>query len=249
MKKLFYTHKSDQLIDLEAESDILKTDWSKWSSLHYQEGVIYHEIYTRRDYFRGECVVKPFDTVIDVGANVGIFTSLALDMGATRVISFEPDENNYDLAKKNNPNAEIYQMAVSDKTGETELFFTEGIGGHSIVKQLWDDRPDHYRSSGFKVKTITLDDIINIRSLDKIDFIKIDCEGAELDVLKGVSDYNLINKVKNISVEYHHVAFNHDEQIYTDFQQRFLSFGFNVFTQILDDNYRMVYISRGDVFN
>ena len=242
MRKEFFIT-TGELVDLDKASDILEKDWGKWSEVS-QESVMYFEIYKRKDYFRGDCKINPFDIVIDIGACAGVFTSLALDMGASRVISFEPSLNNFLLAKKNNPMAEIYNMAVSDKTGETELFHTNAIGGPSIVQEIVDERPDHYISNNTIVKTITLDDIIENLFLDKIDFIKIDAEGAEHNILKGISDENL-KKIVNISIEYHHIAFKKDEVLYNSLQQRFLNNGFNTYTHSLDGNYRMLYISRG----
>lgn len=248
MKQNFYVYNSDDLIDLQSESQILKVDWGKRFDMKYQEAIVYHEIYNREDYFKGDCVVKPGDTVVDIGANVGIFTSLAFDMGASRVIGYEPHKGNYELAKKNNPNAKIYNLAVSDKKDqEIELFFTEGIGGHSTIKDYCQNRVGHYTSNNYLIKTTTLNDIIEDNFLSKIDFLKIDTEGAELLILGALSDDNL-SKISNISLEYHHMVFNYDDKIYDNFQQRFLKKGYNVFTWILDRETRMVYISKGDVF-
>ena len=97
------------------------------------------------------------------------------------------------------------------------------------------------------IKTITLDDIIADNFLDHIDFLKIDTEGSELMILDGLSNSNL-DKIRCIAIEYHHSIFNSDENVYSNFQNRFLGRGFNVFTWILDGYTRMMYICKGDVF-
>jgi FkbM family methyltransferase len=249
MKKEFYVHSIDNLVNLENDAEILKTNWGKRFEVTYPESVTYHEVYKREDYFQGDCVIEPGDVVVDCGGNIGIFSSIAFDMGASRVLSFEPFPNNFELNKKNNSNAEVFNLAVSNKSNENvELLYTHtGNGGHSIIESEYDREPGHFQHKNIFVKTITLDDIISQNFIDHIDFLKIDTEGAELKILEGLSDNNL-DKVKSISMEYHHCVFNYDDNIYIKFQERFLKRGFNVFTWILDKDTRMVYINKGDVF-
>lgn len=250
MKTKFYVHKSiDELIDLNVESEPLKTDWSKINQMPYPEAIIYHEIYTRTDYFKGDCVISPGDVVVDCGGNVGIFSALAIDMGASRVLSFEPFEKNFEINKKNNPSVEVFQMAVSNKSDETlELLYApSGNGGHSILASELDREPGHFEHKNLFIKTITLDDIISRNFIDHIDFLKVDTEGAELLIFEGLSDDNL-DKIKSIALEYHHNVFNYDEETYRIFQERFNKRGFNTFTWVLEAQARMLYVSRGDVF-
>ena len=249
MKKEFYVHGTNELIDLATEAEPLRTDWSQRFVMPHPESIIYHEIYNRQDYFKGDVIISPGDVVVDCGGNVGIFTSLALDMGASRVLSFEPFPNNVEINRKNNPNAEVFDMAVSNKSGEIiELLYTHtGNGGHTIVESEFNRDPGHFQHKNIFVKTITLDDIITQNFIDHIDFLKIDTEGAEIMILEGLSDHNL-DKIRAISLEYHHGVFNYDEKIYENFQSRFLKKGFNVFTSILDMHTRMTYICRCDVF-
>lgn len=248
MRKNFYVTETENIVDLDNDWDLVNRDWGKRFDLKYSESMSYWEIYLREDYFRGECFVKPGDVVVDIGANIGIFTSLALEMGARRVIGYEPHKINYELARKNNPTALIHNLAVSNKKGdEIELFFTEGHGGHTILKDYASYNQDHYKSNNYFIKTTTLNDIFKDNFIEKIDFLKVDTEGAELMIFEGLSDENL-NKISNISLEYHDFAFNHDNNVYDNFQKRFLKNGFNVYTWILDQHTRMVYIKKGDVF-
>ena len=234
MKNKFYVYNDDQLVDLKEDSKILLSDWNNRFNVKHAESVAYHEIYTRLDYFKGDCIISPGDVVVDCGSNIGIFTSLAFDMGASIVLSYEAYEDNCVLNRKNNPNAKVFNLAVSNTNDEIiELLCSNFIGGHSIMES--------------EIETITLDEIISQNFIDHIDFLKIDTEGAELLILEGLSDYNL-DKIKNISMEYHHSVFNYDDEVFNKFQKRFLERGFNVFTNILDKKSRMVYISRGDVF-
>jgi FkbM family methyltransferase len=249
MKTQFYIHNTQEHVDLDNEAKTLKESWANRFNVKYQESIIYHEIYNRQDYFKGDCMINTGDVVVDCGGNIGIFSSFAIDMGASRVLSFEPYKENYELNKKNNPNVEVFNLAVTDKSDQNiELLYTEsGNGGHTIVETEFDRNSGHFQHRNLTVDTITLDDIIERNFIDHIDFLKIDTEGAELMILSGLSDHNL-EKVKSISLEYHHAVFNYDDKIFEDFQNRFLKKGFNVFTWILDQHTRMVYINKGDVF-
>jgi hypothetical protein len=83
-------------------------------------------------------------------------------MGASRVLSFEPFIDNFKLDKKNNPNAEVFDLAISNKTGEViELLCTHtGNGGHTIISSEYDREPGHFQHRNLFIKTITLDDVI-----------------------------------------------------------------------------------------
>jgi len=250
MKNEFYVHNTTELVDLKEESQCLLEDWGKRFSIKYPEAITYHEIYNRQDYFKGDCIIQLGDVVVDCGGNIGIFTSLAFDMGASRVLAFEPFPNNYEINKKNNPSGEIFNLAVSNKTDEIiELLYTStGNGGHTIIQsEMQREAPGHFEHKNIYVKTITLDDIIKQNYIDHIDFLKIDTEGAEIQILEGLSNENL-SKIRCISLEYHHNVFNYDEDLYNNFQSRFNKLGFNTFTWVLDKYCRMLYVNRGDVF-
>jgi len=250
MKKEFYVHGTTELVNLYDDAAIIRDGWGNRFQSKYPESITYYEIYNREDYFKGECVIKPGDVVVDCGGNIGVFTALALDMGASRVLSFEPFTNNYEINKKNNPNAEVFSNAVSNRSGEIiELLYTPtGNGGHTIISsELERESTGHFEHKNLFVKTITLNDIITANYIDHIDFLKVDTEGAELQIFEGLSDDNL-DKIRCIALEYHHNVFNYDDTIFGNFQNRFMKRGFNVFTWILDNYTRMMYICKGDVF-
>ena len=80
------------------------TKLSKFQYPKSMEGDVpnfYKEIYEKNEYNRFGVKVENGDVVIDCGANVGIFTQYALDMGASKVIGYEPDEKALDYYKKN----------------------------------------------------------------------------------------------------------------------------------------------------
>lgn len=122
------------------------------------------------------------DVVLDVGSHIGLFT-LKMAQKVKRVIAIEPYRPSFDLLvsniKKNAfKNVMAINVALSDFSGETKLFIDESSQGHSVVS-------DNEKS--VDTKTLTLDKLVERLSLSKVDFIKINVEGSELNVLKGAS--------------------------------------------------------------
>lgn len=119
-------------------------------------------------------------TVVDIGANVGIFSMLAASQGA-KVYAFEPNTENCRLilmsAAENGFDVKLFPLALSDQTGA--LFFTPHIGSNG---GLLPNRVETLSNPNcIVVPAMPLDDLIN----EPVHFIKADVEGAEYLALKG----------------------------------------------------------------
>ena len=119
-------------------------------------------------------------TFVDVGANVGIW-SLPMRLHFEKVISYEPSKQNIECIKSNIPSGiELREKAVADFNGEAKF--------HQAGKNCGDGKLCREGvKSAYVVPVVKLDD----ENLQNVDMIKIDTQGWELDVLKGMS--NLIN--------------------------------------------------------
>ncbi len=133
-------------------------------------------------------IIKKGDTVFDIGAHWGGFSILFGKLvGETgKVYSFEPSSLNFRYLKKNvcinnlKNIIRIYKYAVGSKEEVIKLALAESSSGHnSIVRS--DIPVKRYE----EVKQISLDNFIEKNHIDKIDFLKVDVEGYELEVLKG----------------------------------------------------------------
>jgi FkbM family methyltransferase len=125
------------------------------------------------------------DYFIDIGANLGYYTCLALQSGKP-VVAFEPQQQNLQCLFKNliangwQDKAEVFPLALSESPGLLTLYGASGPSA-SLVKN-WAGYSSSYKKI---VPVSTLDNLITGRFSSKQLFIKIDVEGAEYDVLKG----------------------------------------------------------------
>lgn len=137
-----------------------------------------------RDYDRVEGFTPaPGQSVLDIGANVGVFTTRAARrVGPTgRVVAVEPHPENFRLLSGNVErngldNARLVEAALDDHSGKTELFVHERGINHSLKRRTG-------RSILVALKTI--DQVVEEAGLERIDLIKIDTEGNVPAILRG----------------------------------------------------------------
>ena len=145
-------------------------------------------------------IIKEGDTVIELGAHIGYisvyYSKLAGPAGKLYV--FEPGINNLPYTRVNIgsskvKNIELIEKAVSDENGKA-TFYLENITGqsNSLVKDYRVTNKIHSKTftalqkNAVEVETIRLDDFIKERNIKKLDFLKIDIEGAEYMAIKGM---------------------------------------------------------------
>jgi len=135
-----------------------------------------------------ERLIQPKDVFIDVGANIGLHSIAAARAmsGQGKVIAFEPFEPTRKLLEKNlwlngcADISEISQFALSDKSQSSKLHLGATSGHHSLYEL---DTPAFYPATSVDVNTITLDDFLPDNLTVKL--LKLDAEGAEIDIIKG----------------------------------------------------------------
>lgn len=145
--------------------------------------------------------IKPQDTVVDIGGHIGIFSVYAARKAYKGlVLSFEPFRENFEILKKNKElnklaNLKINNLAITSKGGYINLNISKSnSGGHSIHGVDTEET--------LKVSSITLKDIFERNKIKKIDYLKIDTEGAEFDIILN-SPKEIFKKISKIVMEYH----------------------------------------------
>lgn len=153
-------------------------------------------------------------TIVDIGANQGIFSLYAASKKA-RVFSIEPEQINFDILNENialnnlQERIQTYNVAISKQEGYIDFFMPSVDNkAYSGMNSTNFDFTDNLQSlNDFTidrklVKALTLDGIIDQIRSERIDLLKIDCEGAELDIIESGSPETFA-KVDNIVMELH----------------------------------------------
>ena len=134
--------------------------------------------------------LKSGDVFYDIGANVGFFSVIAAKLvGDTgKVYAFEPGEVNaksirHNAQLNNFRQIEVIEKAVSNTSGLGQLLLAKYSGGHALATA--DAPPD--LAGEITVDLVSIDDLITQNKINPPNFVKVDVEGAELDVLKGMT--------------------------------------------------------------
>jgi FkbM family methyltransferase len=137
------------------------------------------------EYERGTVVIGRGDVVIDGGSHLGVFTRIAVLRGASRVVAFEPQPDLVACFRRTfakeiaSGQVTMVAKAVWEKAG-TLAFDGAGLGFHAVDSQKSDST-----TTGRLMPTTTIDDTVEALGLKRVDFIKMDIEGAERQALRG----------------------------------------------------------------
>lgn len=142
--------------------------------------------------------VKKGDIALNIGANIGYYTLiLARLVGQEgKIYAFEPDPDNFALLTKNveinnYQNVILEEKAVSNRTGKGRLYLSKYNKGDHRVYDCYDGR------GSIEIEVTRLDDYFKGYN-GKIDFIKLDVQGAEGGVIQGM--LSLLEKTKNLKM-------------------------------------------------
>jgi FkbM family methyltransferase len=164
-----------------------------------------YDIFINKCYKKERCSVQNGDVVFDIGANLGFFTYHAVCEGAKKVYSFEPGGSQYKSIVDNFGSLDpVYpeNLAVSDKDGEIS-FYTHPI--LSVLSSTSLDDMDMDTSSYNKstIGSVNLYAYCLKNNIEKIDYLKMDCEGAEYKIIESIPEDFLSSSISKICLEYH----------------------------------------------
>ena len=167
-------------------------------------------LHTFKEIFMDECYLAGLErpilsgaTVVDIGANAGYFTLFAASCFAdARIFSFEPMPVNYaQLERHRNLNSsrpiKCFPKAVAGQAGEISLSFDSSDSfttSATIFKQA------DQQTESVNVPCLALSQIFDENNINRCDLLKMDCEGAEYDILYNCPpDY--LQRIDQIAME------------------------------------------------
>lgn len=194
----------------------------------------------------------PIQMIFDVGANIGD-TALYFSrrFPQAQIMAFEPVKATFAELTNNTQNSsriKRFQHAFGSENGTTEIYLSQNSELNSLVNEINLRQKDLiHDAKSEKIEIKTIDDFCVSNVIDKIDLLKTDTEGFDLEVLKGAE--NLLNqrKIKFILSE---VGFRGFDQRHTDFHtlsEYLFSKGFRVYG-FYDLSYWTPYHYEGLIF-
>lgn len=143
------------------------------------------------------------DVIIDVGSHIGTFSilaSLKVDSKG-KVYSIEASKDSFNFLKINKAlnkcnNLFIYNLALSNEDGEVTLYHNPENWGHSIVQNFFGNKEIE------KVRSLSLESFLYDYNIEKCNFIKFNCEGAEFPIILN-SDKRTLSKINTMLILYH----------------------------------------------
>jgi FkbM family methyltransferase len=179
------------------------------------------------DWIRG---FRAGEVLVDVGANVGMYTVLAARLRGVRVFAFEPEAQNYALLNRNigingvGDLALAYCVALSDREGYDRLHLSSenaGASCHSLGESV-----DHHNRPRPETRAqgcvcASLDRMVAAGVLPVPDYIKVDVDGIEPKVIAGAANTLADPRVKGVLIEINTALDDHWEVV-----DRMLGLGF-----------------------
>ncbi|MGD0752312.1 MAG: FkbM family methyltransferase [Anaerolineales bacterium] len=207
--------------------------------------LIYNEIMVNQEYFQKGLSVLGAGCVIDIGANVGIFTmAVKLKAPQAAVYAFEPIQDTFQVLEQNvrllgGSDIHLYNVAIGsqDHDEKTFTFFPYMPGNSTAIPALKDQQKsvmdqifgkelsDFLNQTETRIVQVrTLSSVIREQGITSVDFLKIDVEGGEISVLDGIEEMHW-TIFKQVAVETHtsqlreqvsHILVQHGFETVTD---------------------------------
>lgn len=142
---------------------------------------------------------KTFDTVVDVGANIGLWTEYIMhSANCKRIFSVEPNTEALKVLKNSfDSKVTVVEKAMASNDGELEFFVDENNSTISSIAEF-----DGRSNIKYKVGSISFKSFISQYNLDKIDLFKVDIETGEYDLFESFDESDFA-KIDNMLVEFH----------------------------------------------
>ena len=191
------------LIKLNKGKIIKLNNGLRFKIVHFPDALGVKEVFLDNDYQLN--LPENIKTVIDIGANIGAFSIyIANRYPKSHLYSYEPSTSTFKILTQN--------IKLNKLEAKISPFKFAVYKNNTIIK-LYNPGPSGLRSihhtrnetKSESVKTVTLEKIFSSNKISKCDLLKIDCEGAEYEILKN-TPANIFKKIKRVVLEFHEMT-------------------------------------------
>lgn len=171
--------------------------------------------------------------IFDVGANVGDWSSLVLSsFSDVKMYLFEPLSKPFaELCRRiKREDIFLHQIALSDKEKDTTIFYYPTSNRLSTLHRRSKEIEKRFSLKPIliPIRTQTLDNFCRKANVERIDFLKIDTEGCELEILKGAVSMITCQRIKTIQFEYGE-CFKDSNSSLQEIWSFLISFGYKIY--------------------
>ena len=166
--------------------------------------LLWREIWIEEVYVKGGIHIAPEATIVDIGANIGLFSVWAATRcPGARVIAVEPSPTMAEFvrqnAARNRMSITVLQVACGGEEGKRVLYTPYGDEARNTLNASDPSIPVRALAD---VEVVTLKELLRRSRVEKCDLLKVDCEGSEYDIMfKAPAD--VLDRVQQIALEYH----------------------------------------------
>lgn len=199
---------------------------------------VFTNVWLNEEYKFSGFNINDNDTIIDIGAHIGLFAIFASQFSkGGKILSFEPVSSNYKLLLENIELnkisiAHLFNLAVYNKQKEIKIFLNDDDAGHSIIRA----------SLNFEiVKTVSLMKIMEMNNINVCNYLKLDCEGAEFEILEELPD-SFFSRIEKIVMEYH--IFENNIESLMQLKNRLNRLNFKIIDKPYSNKLGMLYVKK-----
>jgi len=217
-KKLIHS-KVLKIRELDYNPVILNKQFNPFDCLYINyKQMFYENIYKH-------CDLNDLNVVVDIGANVGLFSLYMIQKNCKKLFCIEPTNKAFDQLShllKDTPNVYTKKLAIHNFIGKSTIKVNND--NSTISGFLHDVHPyTHHNMTDEDVDVTTLPMFMKQENIEKVDLIKIDIEGIEYDVIDSMTDDEIIKSSRYI-IEYHWAKTKNIKKIVN----RFESLGYKI---------------------
>src|ERR1700751_4342148 len=183
------------------KSNVSFLGYTVWGYSYYSLYFLFKEVFITNEYFFIASTSSP--VIIDCGANIGMSVLYFKKLyPSASIIAFEANQHVYRLLEENIrtnklTDVELHNVALYDEETEISFFIDNNIG--SFLGSVREDRGGNRE---MRISTQKLS--AYLKNIPSVDLIKIDVEGAEIQILNDLFHTSMIGKAKEYIIEYHH---------------------------------------------